>query len=181
MKTVISLILLAGLTLCISSCKAPSSDVQQPDDTETVAAETESQTQSSQDDTSAETAQEYVVYKIYSDDLWDAELAMGHPWLEAIQDRTQSVGEEFEVSYTFVTENAFASEYEYAFSVSDPSVAEVIEFGRRNEILYGSEPCKVRLKGIKPGTVWLEMKMTQVETGGSACTYVPITIVASAK
>ena len=116
-----------------------------------------------------ETTPALEIPKPYSDELWRSTSIAGHPWLEPIKDRQEIVGEEFKIRYTFMTEdyNYSSEKYDFEFAVSDPTVAEVI----------GASINEVCLKGLKPGEIWVEMKMIHKETGGVYCTYVGLTIV----
>lgn len=115
----------------------------------------------------------------YYDDLWLSVGVGGHPWLENIADRQEPVGSEFDVMCHFVSEDEnFAPEnYEYQFTVSDPTVAEIT----RKNVLSDGYVNQVWLKGLKPGTIQLEFKMIHKETGGVYAMYVELTIVPAAE
>lgn len=131
------------------------------------------------DQSPTETTPALEIPKPYSDELWRSTSIAGHPWLEPIKDRQEIAGEEFEIKYTFMTEDYNYSEenYDFEFTVSDPTVAEVLVYGYDNKVLYDGWPSAVRLKGLKPGMIWVEMKMIHKETGGVYCTYVGVEIV----
>ena len=165
MKILQFFIFIAAFVLCFSSCGIASPNT----------AHTEYE-QSEQ--TLIETMPMLETPKPYYDDLWKSVSILGHPWLEPIKDRQEMVGEEFEVKYTFMTEdeNYSPETYELTFTVSDPTVAEVVAYGYDNYVLHDGSMSAVRLKALKEGTVWLEMKMTHKETGGVYCTYTSFTV-----
>ena len=185
MKNYKLLLLLAVFILSFASCDAAFSNT--PVTTDTDASVTEQTFTPVTTDTDApvteqtlmETTPALEIPKPYSDELWRSTSIAGHPWLEPIKDRQEIAGEEFEIKYTFMTEddNYSKENYDFEFTVSDPTVAEVLVYGYDNKVLYDGWPSAVRLTGLKPGMIWVEMKMIHKETGGVYCTYVGVEIV----
>lgn len=161
-KKFILLVFFVVMSLCFSSCDT----IKLPLNLLNV--------DSSEEQKTTETMQTIQVPERYCDDLWRSTFITGRPWLEDIADRTEPVGQEFEVKYTFMTEdeNYLPENYEIQFAVSDPTVAEVLPH---------KSDSTVRLKGLKPGSIWLEMKMIHKETGGVYCTYVGLNIIPADK
>ncbi len=169
MKTYKLLLLPAIFILSFASCAVASPDTPVTTATDTLVTE----------QTQAETTPMLEVPRSYCDDLWRSTAVMGSPWMYPTEDRKEIVGEEFEIRYAFLTEDHRYSEenYDFEFTVSDPTVAEVLVYGYGNKVLYDGWPSAVRLKGLKPGMIWVEMKMIHKETGGVYCTYVGVEIV----
>ena len=159
MKKYVFLLVITVISLCYFSCD----HIEMPSNLPAV--------DSAYEQATTETTQTIQLPNSYCDDLWRSTFITGVPWLEPIADRTEAVGQEFEVKYHFMTEdeNYLPKNYEIQFTVSDPTVAEVLSYGSHNHQ-------SVRLKGLKPGSIWLEMKMIHKETGGVYCTYVALTI-----
>lgn len=177
-----SILFVILLVLCLASCAnsiPPPGTItenvanQQNATESTTELETKPATEPATDDVS--TPDKYPYTGDYCDDLWRSIGVKGRPWLEFIKDRKEVVGQEFFVWCSFMheDENYSPKDYEFLFTVSDPSVAEIT---RKNELYYG-EVNKVWLKGLKPGTVQLEFKMVHKETGGVYATYIELTII----
>ena len=164
----LTLCLLMLLSLTIS-CDHPDSPQTETDTSFATEEYKEVPTDADVEQTQPETTPALEIPDAYCDDLWRSTHIAGHPWLEPIKDRQELAGEEFEITYAFLTEDHRYSEenYDFEFTVSDPTVAEVT----------GASINEVCLKGLKPGMIWVEMKMIHKETGGVYCTYVGVEIV----
>lgn len=163
MKKYVSVLLALLLAFCFTSCEILTFPFMTAEDT-------------ADGQTEADTANTiHEVYYGYYDDLWLFAGVAGHPWLENIADRQEPVGQEFEVFCTFMTEdrNYSAENYEFLFTVSDPTVAEIT----KKNVIPGGAVNKVWLKGLKPGKIRLEFKMIHKDTGGVYATYVDVTII----
>ncbi len=166
MKIFHFIIFIAVFVLCFSSCGVASYS--------TIDTEYEQSEQALM-----ETMPTLEIPEPYYDELWSSTSIMGNLWLEPRKDRQEIVGQEFEVGYAFMTEDKdyLPENYEFTFTISDPTVAEVIAYGYDNYVLHNGSMSAVRLKALKPGAVWLEMKMTHKETGGVYCTYTTFTVI----
>ena len=176
MKKYVSVLLALLLAFCFTSCDILTLPLNMTVE-DTSYGETEPDTEDVADgQTEADTINSiHEVYYGYYDDLWLSAGVAGHPWLDPILDRTEIVGQEFDVFCTFMTEdgNYSAENYEFLFTVSDPTVAEIT----KKNVIPGGAVNKVWLKGLKPGKIRLEFKMIHKDTGGVYATYVDVTII----
>ena len=158
------IIFVLSLDLCLASCVNPASPA---DTTDGKAANRP--TESDMDDT---------LHKSpfgdgYYDDRWASIGVDGHPWVESLSDRRETVGRGFMIDCGFMHEDPTynSKDYEFQFAVSDPTMAEIIR-----EAVRPNGTSHVYLKGLKPGTIRFEFKMVHKETGGVHAVYTDITI-----